>query len=60
MISNQILLWSHYSDVVLHNNTLKTNKYNYPLLLFILVDNDSKSYLGVQAFLSNEIQKSYK
>ena len=46
MTSNQILLWSHYSDVILHYNTSRTNKYNFPLLLFILVDNNGKSRLG--------------
>src|SRR5436190_9588735 len=37
MTSNQILLWSRYSDVILHDNTSRTNKYNFPLSLFILV-----------------------
>jgi hypothetical protein len=60
MTANQILLWSRYSDVVLHDNTSRTNKYNYPLSLFILVDNDGKLRLGVQAFLNDETQESYE
>ena len=60
MTSDQILLWSHYSDVILHDNTSRTNKYNFPLSLFILVDNDGKSRSGVQAFLNDEIQESYE
>lgn len=60
MTANQILLWSRYSDVVLHDNTSRTNKYNYPLSLFILVDNDGKSRLGAQAFLNDETQESYE
>ena len=60
MTSDQILLWSRYSDVILHDNTLRTNKYNFPLSLFILVDNDGKSRLGAQAFLNDETQESYE
>lgn len=60
MTANQIILWSHYSDVILHDNTSRTNKYNYPLSLFILVDNDGKSRLGAQAFLNDETQESYE
>ena len=52
MTSDQILLWSRYSDVILHDNTSRTNKYNFPLSLFILVDNDGKSRLGAQVFLN--------
>jgi hypothetical protein len=60
MIANQIILWSRYSDVVLHDNTSRTNKYNYPLSLFIFVDNEGKSCLGAQAFLNDETQESYE
>ena len=60
LTANQIILWSRYSDVVLHDNTSRTNKYNYPLSLFVIVDNDGKSRLGAQAFLSDETQESYE
>jgi len=53
MTSNQFLLWSRYSDVILHDNTSRTNKYNFPLSLFILVNNDGKLRLGAQAFLND-------
>ena len=55
-----MILWSRYSDVILHDNTSRTNKYNYPLSLFILVDNEGKSRLGAQAFLNDETQESYE
>ncbi|CAG8636068.1 16722_t:CDS:2, partial [Racocetra persica] len=60
MTANQILLWSRYFDVILHDNTSRTNKYNYPLSLFVLVDNEGKSRLGAQVFLNNETQESYE
>ncbi|GBC30334.2 protein FAR1-RELATED SEQUENCE 5-like [Rhizophagus irregularis DAOM 181602=DAOM 197198] len=50
MTGNQILMWSHYSDVILYDNTSRTNKYNYPLSLFIIVDNEGKSYLGAKSY----------
>src|SRR6266496_1049780 len=31
--------WSKFYDVIIHDNTARTNKYNYPLSLFILIDN---------------------
>lgn len=60
MTASQILLWSRDSDVILHDNTSRTNKYNYPLSLFILVDGDGKPRLGAQAFLNDETQESYE
>jgi hypothetical protein len=60
MTASQIILWSRYSDVILHDNTSRTNKYNYPLSLFILVDNEGKSRLAAQAFLNDETQESYE
>jgi hypothetical protein len=60
MTANQIILWLHYSDVILHDNTARTNRYNYPLSLFILVDCNSKSCLGAQVFLNDKTQESYK
>ncbi|CAB4391142.1 unnamed protein product [Rhizophagus irregularis] len=59
-MSNQISLWSCYFDVILHDNTSRINKYNYPLSLFILVDNNGKLQLGAQTFLNDETQESYE
>ena len=52
--------WSKYHDIIIHDNTARTNKYNYPLSLFILVDNYNKSRLAVQAFMQDERQESYE
>ena len=60
MMANQVILWSCYLDIILHDNTSRTNKYNYPLSLFILVDNDGKSRLEAQAFLNDKTQESYE
>ena len=52
--------WSKFYDVIIHDNTARTNKYNYPLSLFILIDNYNKSRLAAQAFLQDERQESYE
>ncbi|CAG8701563.1 10541_t:CDS:2 [Cetraspora pellucida] len=59
-INQPIELFSRYSNVILHDNTSRTNKYNFPLSLFILIDNNDKSQLAAQAFLSDETQKRYE
>ncbi|CAG8750746.1 44451_t:CDS:2, partial [Gigaspora margarita] len=46
--------------VVPYDNTSRTNKYNYPLSLFIIINNDRKSHLGAQVFLNDETQESYE
>ena len=49
-----------FYDVITHDNTARTNKYNYPLSLFILIDNYNKSRLAAQAFMQDERQESYE
>ena len=46
--------WLRFNDIIIHDNTARTNKYNYPLSLFILIDNFNKSRLAAQAFLADE------
>ena len=43
-----------FHDIIIHDNTAKTNKYNYPLSLFILIDNYNKSRLAAQAFIQDK------
>ncbi|CAB5209192.1 unnamed protein product [Rhizophagus irregularis] len=52
--------WSKFYDIIIHNNTARTNKYNYLLSLFILIDNYNKSRLEAQAFIQDEKQESYE
>ena len=52
--------WSKFHDIIIHDNTARTNKYNYPLSLFILIDNYNKSRLAAQALLQDERQESYE
>ena len=52
--------WFKFYDIIIHDNTARTNKYNYPLSLFILIDNHNKSRLAAQAFLQDERQETYE
>jgi hypothetical protein len=56
----QITLWLEYHDVILNDNTAKTNRYQMPLSLFLVVDNNTKSRLVAQALVSDETVESYK
>ena len=48
MSSTQIALWLKYHDVILNNNTTKTNRYQMSLSLFLTVDNNTRSHLVIQ------------
>jgi len=49
-----------YYDVILNDNTAKTNRYQMPLSLFLAVDNNTRSRLVAQALVSDETTESYK
>ena len=60
MSPEQIVLWLEYYDVILNDNTAKTNRYQMPLSLFLAVDNNTRSRLVAQALVSDETTESYK
>lgn len=60
MSPTQISIWLEYHDVILNDNTAKTNRYNMPLSLFLTVDNNTRSRLVAQALVSDETTESYK
>jgi len=56
----QVVLWLEYHDVVLNDNTAKTNCYQMLLSLFLIIDNNTRSCLIAQALVSDETTESYK
>src|SRR6266540_223599 len=60
MSPTQIALWLEYHDVILNDNTAKTNHYQMPLSLFLAIDNNTRSRLVAQALVSDETTESYK
>jgi len=60
MFPTQISLWLKYHNIILNDNTTKTNRYEMPLSLFLVVDNNTRSRLVAQALMSDETTESYK
>ncbi|RHZ53322.1 hypothetical protein Glove_443g1 [Diversispora epigaea] len=54
MSPDQIDLWLKYYDVVVNDNTAKTNQYQMLLGIFIIIDNKCKTRLVCQALVSDE------
>ena len=60
MSPEQQILWLRYHDVIMHDNTCKTNRYNRPLSLFVTTDNNLKTRIVAQAIVDDETQLSYE
>src|SRR5436190_9651150 len=52
-------LWPKYHDVVIHDNTAKTNRYEMALSLFVGVDNNFKTRVLAQALTKYETLTDY-
>ncbi|CAG8594821.1 2611_t:CDS:2 [Funneliformis mosseae] len=60
MSPEQHILWLCYHDVIMHNNTCKTNHYNHLLSLFITPNNNLKTRIVTQAIVDDKSQLSYE
>ena len=56
----QQILWLRYHDVIMHDNTCKTNRYDRPLSIFVTPDNNLKTRIVAQAIVDDETQSSYE
>jgi hypothetical protein len=52
-------LWPKFHDVVIHDNTAKTNKYKMALSLFVGIDNNFKTRVFTLALTKYKIQADY-
>ena len=52
-------LWPKYHDVIIHNNTAKTNRYEMALSLFVGIDNNFKTRVLAQALTKYETLADY-
>ena len=52
-------LWPKFHDVVIHVNTIKINRYEIALSLFVGIDNNFKTRVLAQALTKYEIQADY-
>ena len=60
MSPEQQILWLRYHDVIMHDNTYKTNRYDRPLSIFVTPDNNLKTRIVAQAIVDDETQFSYE
>jgi len=60
MSPDQVQRWITYHDVILNDNTHKTNQYNMPLSLFVAVDNHFRTRLVAQALVNDETKETYE
>ena len=54
MSPDQVDLWLRYYDVIINDNTARTNQYQMPLGVFIVIDNKCKTRLVCQTLVSDE------
>ncbi|CAB4415520.1 unnamed protein product [Rhizophagus irregularis] len=59
MSPEQLETWHHYSDVILNDNTAKTNRYEMALSFFVAIDNNMKSRIVAQALMDRETKDAY-
>ena len=60
MRPSQIDLWERFHDVVINDNTSKTNQYQMYLSLTIVVDNHGRSRMVATAVVSDETKETYQ
>src|SRR5208282_3635067 len=53
-------LWPKFHDVIIHDNTSKTNRYEMALSLFVAIDNNYKTRIVAQALTKYETQADYE
>ncbi|GBB87147.1 hypothetical protein RclHR1_01360018 [Rhizophagus clarus] len=59
MNPKQLEAWYLYGDVILNDNTSKTNCYDMSLSLFAAIDNNMKLQIVAQALMDQEIKDTY-
>ncbi|EXX62892.1 hypothetical protein RirG_157450 [Rhizophagus irregularis DAOM 197198w] len=60
MSPEQKKMWYRYHDVVINDNTCKTNKYSMPLSVFIIIDSDQRSRIVATAIVCDETVSTYE
>lgn len=60
MSPSQRSLYRRYHDVVLNDNTFKTNRFGMPLNVLVIVDNNGKSRLAGCSLVSGETTLDYE
>src|SRR5687767_6855618 len=48
-----------YNDIILNDNTSKTNRFNMMMSVFVIIDSTTRSRMVAQALLNDETLESY-
>ena len=59
MTSDQVNLWLKYYDVVINDNTARTNQYQMPFGVFVIIDNKGKTRLVCQVLASDKTLETH-
>ena len=59
MTPDQVNLWLKYYDVVINDNTARTNQYQMPFGVFVIIDNKDKTRLVCQVLVSDETLETH-
>lgn len=60
MSPEQIILWMEFGDIILNDNTAKTNRYDMALSLFLCIDNHGSSRLVGCALTDDESADAHR
>ena len=52
-------LWPKFRDIIIYDNTSKTNRYEMALSLFVAIDSNYKTRIVAQALIKYETQADY-
>ena len=59
MLPQQVQLWIRFHDVVITDDTYKTNQYDMSLSLFMIIDNYNRTRIIAQALIEDETDSTF-
>ncbi|EXX57767.1 hypothetical protein RirG_204050 [Rhizophagus irregularis DAOM 197198w] len=60
MSPQQVQLWIRFHDVVITDDTYKTNRYDMALSLFMVIDNHNRTRIVAQALIEDETESTFQ
>src|SRR5207248_2825934 len=60
MSPQQVQLWIRFHDVVITDDTYKTNRYDMALSLFMIIDNHNRTRIVAQALIEDETESTFQ
>ncbi|GBC03827.1 hypothetical protein RclHR1_05350001 [Rhizophagus clarus] len=60
MSPQQVQLWTRFHDIVITDDTYKTNRYDMALSLFMIIDNHNRTRVIAQALIEDETDSTFQ